>query len=132
MIETCKVNRLEPYGYLVALFRAISLANTADEYPALLLWRAHLNTLTHGRAPAQTTIHWRNEELSGSDSDDIASKNAIYACDRCSISLSLLSSRGQRFDRLSLRPAHADEPCCSQPDARNFRNGAARLVAVPS
>ncbi|WP_338861452.1 transposase domain-containing protein [Mycetohabitans rhizoxinica] len=51
MIETCKVNRLEPYGYLVALFRALSLANTADEYPALLLWRAHLNTLTHGRAP---------------------------------------------------------------------------------
>lgn len=39
IIETCKANAVDPYRYLVALFRALPLAKTADEYEALLPWR---------------------------------------------------------------------------------------------
>jgi hypothetical protein len=39
LIETCKANAVDPYRYLVALFRALPLAATADEYEALLPWR---------------------------------------------------------------------------------------------
>lgn len=39
LIETCKANRVEPYGYLVELFKALPLANTGDDYEALLPWR---------------------------------------------------------------------------------------------
>jgi transposase len=39
IIETCKANAVDPYRYLVALFRALPLAATADDYEALLPWR---------------------------------------------------------------------------------------------
>lgn len=39
LIETCKANDVEPYAYLLALFQALPLANTADDYEALLPWR---------------------------------------------------------------------------------------------
>jgi transposase len=38
LIETCKANRIEPYRYLVWLFRHIPLATTVDDYDALLPW----------------------------------------------------------------------------------------------
>jgi transposase len=44
LIETCKANDVEPYGYLVALFRALPVAHSADDYEALLPW--HLATST--------------------------------------------------------------------------------------
>ena len=39
LIETCKANRIDPYQYLVELFRALPRANSADDYDALLPWR---------------------------------------------------------------------------------------------
>ena len=39
LIETCKANTVNPYQYLVALFRALPLAKAADDYEALLPWR---------------------------------------------------------------------------------------------
>jgi transposase len=42
LIETCKANGIDPYPYLVALFRALPLAKTADDYEALLPWRIAL------------------------------------------------------------------------------------------
>ena len=39
LIETCKANGIDPYRYLVGLFRAVPLAKTADDYEALLPWR---------------------------------------------------------------------------------------------
>ncbi|CAJ3526997.1 IS66 family transposase [Burkholderia pseudomallei] len=39
LIETCKANSVEPYGYLVALFKALPLAQNVDDYEALLPWR---------------------------------------------------------------------------------------------
>lgn len=42
IIETCKANAIYPYRYLVALFRALPLAQTADDYEALLPWRIAL------------------------------------------------------------------------------------------
>ena len=39
LIETCKANRVDPYQYLLALFRALPRATTADDYEALLPWR---------------------------------------------------------------------------------------------
>ncbi len=39
LIETCKANRIDPYGYLVGLFRALPFAQTADDFEALLPWR---------------------------------------------------------------------------------------------
>jgi hypothetical protein len=38
LIETAKANGIEPYGYLVALFRKLPLAKTVDDYEALLPW----------------------------------------------------------------------------------------------
>jgi transposase len=38
LIETCKANRIDPYSYLVDLFRKLSLAKTADDFEALLPW----------------------------------------------------------------------------------------------
>ena len=37
--ETAKANGIEPYHYLVALFKELPLAETADDYEALLPWR---------------------------------------------------------------------------------------------
>jgi len=39
LIETCKANAIDPYSYLVALFRALPLVRVADDYDALLPWR---------------------------------------------------------------------------------------------
>ncbi|MGZ8196468.1 MAG: IS66 family transposase [Methylosarcina sp.] len=39
LIETCKANRVDPYTYLVELFRQLPLAKTADDFEALLPWR---------------------------------------------------------------------------------------------
>lgn len=39
LIETCKANAIDPYRYLIALFGALPLARTADDYEALLPWR---------------------------------------------------------------------------------------------
>ena len=39
LIETAKANGVEPYRYLVALFKQLPLAQTADDYEALLPWR---------------------------------------------------------------------------------------------
>lgn len=38
LVETAKANGIEPYRYLVALFKQLPLAQTADEYEALLPW----------------------------------------------------------------------------------------------
>lgn len=38
IIETCKANGIDPYQYLVGLFKALPLATTADDYEALLPW----------------------------------------------------------------------------------------------
>jgi transposase len=45
LIETCKANTVDPYQYLVALFRALPLAKTADDYEALLPWRIALPSI---------------------------------------------------------------------------------------
>jgi len=39
LIETCKANSVEPYGYLLALFKALPVAHSVDDYEALLPWR---------------------------------------------------------------------------------------------
>ncbi|HYE37477.1 IS66 family transposase [Methylocaldum sp.] len=38
LIETCKANRIDPYTYLVDLFRKLPLATTVDEFEKLLPW----------------------------------------------------------------------------------------------
>lgn len=38
LIETCKANHIEPYAYLVELFRKLPLAQSADDFEALLPW----------------------------------------------------------------------------------------------
>jgi transposase len=42
LVETCKAGRIDPYDYLVRLFRKLPIAQTADEFEALLPW--HLAT----------------------------------------------------------------------------------------
>ena len=39
LLQTCKINGVDPYRYLVALFKALPLAKIADDYEALLPWR---------------------------------------------------------------------------------------------
>jgi transposase len=39
LIETCKANGIDPYTYLVDLFRQLPLAKNADDFEALLPWR---------------------------------------------------------------------------------------------
>jgi ligand-binding sensor domain-containing protein len=39
LIETCKANGINPYHYLVGLFRALPLAKMADDFEVLLSWR---------------------------------------------------------------------------------------------
>ena len=43
IIETCKANNVEAYDYLIALFKALPLAQTADDYEALLPWNLKLS-----------------------------------------------------------------------------------------
>jgi len=38
LIETCRANGIEPYRYLTWLFQRLPLAQTADDYTALLPW----------------------------------------------------------------------------------------------
>jgi transposase len=38
LIETCKAHRIDPYAYLVSLFRKLPAAKTADDFEALLPW----------------------------------------------------------------------------------------------
>jgi transposase len=38
LIETCKANGIDPYTYLVDLFRKLPLAKSADDFEALLPW----------------------------------------------------------------------------------------------
>ena len=45
LIETAKANGIEPYGYLVALFRKLPLAKTVDDYEALLPWNIELGAV---------------------------------------------------------------------------------------
>jgi hypothetical protein len=40
LIETAKANGVEPYYYLRHIFARLPLAKTADDYAALLPWRA--------------------------------------------------------------------------------------------
>ncbi|SDZ70493.1 IS66 C-terminal element [Variovorax sp. YR266] len=42
LIETTKANGIEPYRYLVALFKKLPLAQSANDYEALLLWSIEL------------------------------------------------------------------------------------------
>ena len=42
LIETAKANGVEPYHYLVALFKKLPLAQTADDYEQLLPWNIDL------------------------------------------------------------------------------------------
>lgn len=42
LIETAKANHIEPYRYLVALFKRLPLAQTVDDYEALLPWNIEL------------------------------------------------------------------------------------------
>jgi transposase len=39
LVETCKVNGIEPYRYLTWLFQHLPLAKTVDDYDALLPWK---------------------------------------------------------------------------------------------
>ncbi|SDJ47091.1 Transposase [Paraburkholderia steynii] len=39
LIETCKANSVEPYRYMISLFKALPSARTADDYDSLLPWR---------------------------------------------------------------------------------------------
>lgn len=44
LIETAKANNVEPYRYLVALFKKLPLAQSVDDYEALLPWNIELGT----------------------------------------------------------------------------------------
>jgi hypothetical protein len=44
LIETAKAHNVEPYRYLVALFKKLPMAQTADDYEALLPWNIALPT----------------------------------------------------------------------------------------
>jgi len=39
LIETCKANGIDPYGYLIAVFRQLPLAKTVEDFEALLPWQ---------------------------------------------------------------------------------------------
>jgi len=43
LMETAKANGIEPYRYLVALFKRLPLAQTADDYEAMLPWNIALS-----------------------------------------------------------------------------------------
>jgi len=45
LIETAKANNIEPYRYLVALFKKPPLAQTFDDYEALMPWSIELGAL---------------------------------------------------------------------------------------
>lgn len=39
LVETCKANGIDPYAYLVSLFRKLPAALSADDFEAMLPWR---------------------------------------------------------------------------------------------
>lgn len=43
LLQTCRVNGIDGYRYLQALFGALPLAKTVDDYAALLPWRIAMN-----------------------------------------------------------------------------------------
>ena len=43
LIETCKANRIDPYAYLVSLFRKLPAAQSADDFEAMLPWNLAAN-----------------------------------------------------------------------------------------
>jgi transposase len=43
LLQTCRVNGIDGYLYLRALFKALPMARRADDYAALLPWRINLN-----------------------------------------------------------------------------------------
>jgi hypothetical protein len=42
-MQTCKANSIELYHYLIAVFKGLPHAHTADDYDALLPWRLNPN-----------------------------------------------------------------------------------------
>jgi transposase len=38
LVQSCKANGIDPYRYLIWLLRCLPLAQTADDYAALLPW----------------------------------------------------------------------------------------------
>ena len=44
LIETAKANNIEPYRYLVELFKRLPLARSVDDYEALLPWNIELGS----------------------------------------------------------------------------------------
>ena len=45
LLQTCRVNGIDGYRYLRALFKALPMAKTADDYAALLPWRIDLTAV---------------------------------------------------------------------------------------
>ena len=39
LIETCRANNIDPYRYLIDLFKALPHARSVDDYEALLPWK---------------------------------------------------------------------------------------------
>ena len=53
LVQTCKANSIEPYHYLIGLFKGLPHAHTADYYEALLPWRLNPHVarpISHGNA----------------------------------------------------------------------------------
>lgn len=42
LVETCKANSIDPYAYLISLFRKLPAAQSADDFEALLPWRLEI------------------------------------------------------------------------------------------
>ena len=56
LLQTCKVNGINSYRYLCALLVALPLAQTADDYEALLPWNLMLPT-EYGRAAVVSNVN---------------------------------------------------------------------------
>jgi len=39
LIETCKASGIDPYAYLVSIFRKLRTAQTSNDFEARLFWR---------------------------------------------------------------------------------------------
>lgn len=59
-IETCKANRVDPYRYLVALFKALPSAKVADDYEQLLPLASTLGRLSFICCPLHQFACWSN------------------------------------------------------------------------
>ena len=61
LIETAKANNIEPYRYLAALFKKLPLAQTVDDYEALLPWNLELGgawAVLRASAPTPRARAW--------------------------------------------------------------------------